>query len=202
MTLAIRPDIVALPGSEGLSNHAVVQLGVISPNSAKFFNEVVTISHSGGWPPQINLSLSPDPLPDWLTFLTITRVSHVPGSPTSPIPFGPLPVPIIAPAPIAIPPVSPVPYVFFLAPVSDFLVPGISAAHLATQGPNGIAHFSSPGTVHTLIITGQVRPGSSQGVKKYSIKLLGGPFYLGPTTPPAPSTPIGVINIATVILSE
>lgn len=202
MNLAIRPDVVALPGSEGLSNHAAVQLGVLSPSSAKPFLETITISHTFAWLPTINLSLSPDPMPDWLTFLTITRVPHIPGSPTSPFPFGPLPIPAPAPASVAIPPVSPVPYVFFLAPLSDFLVPGISAAHLAAQGPNGFAHFSSPGTNHTLIIAGQVRPGSSPGVKTYSIKVLGGPTYVGPTTPPAPSTPIGVIKIAAVILQE
>lgn len=202
MVLAIRPDIQALSGSEGLSNHAVVQLGVISGSSSKPFSEILTINHSASWPAQINFSLQPDPFPDWLLSLTITRVPHVMGSPIAPIPPGPLPVPAPAPAFPSTPPVSPIPYTYFLAPVSDFMVPGISVAHLAAQGLNGIAHFSSPLTTHVLNITGVVRPGNSAGVKKYTIRLLGGPFYVGPTTPPSPSKPIGKIELAAVIVTD
>lgn len=204
MVLALRPDVQALPGSEGLSNHAVVQLGALSSNSSKAFTEKVTITHSASWLPQINLSLAPDPVPDWLTFLTITRVPHVLGSPISPMPPGPLPVPSPVPVPaVAVsPPVLPTPYAYSLAPVSDLIVPGISAAHVAMLGLNGIAYFSSPFTQHTLIISGQVRPGASLGVKKYTVRLMGGPIYIGPTTAPQPSKPIGKIDLAAVIIGS
>ena len=199
LVLAKRPDVEGLPGAEGLSNHAVIQLGVIPSSGTKTFSETVTISHSATWPPQINLSIIPDPLMPWLPTLTITRVPHVPGAPTSPFPMGPLPVPIMMPAVIVTPPVLPAPYNYFLAPVSDLLVPGISAAHFAAQGPNGIAHFSSPGSVHTLIIAGQTAPGTPPGMYKYSIRVLGGPFYSGPTTPTSPPKPIGKIDLALVV---
>lgn len=198
LSLAFRPDVLALPNSEGITSHGVIQLGLTTNDKGLVFSRVLKIIHEASLPPQLELALETQGFPSWCPSLAITPLGSPVPAPPGPVGVGPTPLPGVFK--LGLPPVVGTAPPQFEPPLID-LAPGfppvpllLAQTAVATSPLGTFAHFSIPGCVHTFNLSGSVLPALAPSVYSYSFYVSACP-YAGPLVPPVGGTRIGMVSI-------
>lgn len=176
--VSIPANASAAEHHEGIRNHGVCQLGMITKAQPLVFSRTLLLKH-GLERPYWNLACEcPAGVPAWMTSLTITP------SVVTPPPPGFLPVGFmvgVAPVLMAIAPGATT-ATGLTTPTVAWFTPPLAEQQIAILAslPGGFASWSMPGTVHQFLVNGAVPAGLEPGLYRHAFYVTAAPSFNSP----------------------